>query len=91
MKFTVHSHCSGSSKVAANLKRDIESAIAAIDVKIEKGAAPRIRVPFLESIISAGWSKYFNHVCKNGRWIVSPDRKHVSDICRLDQASDIIP
>ena len=56
MKFTVHSHCSGSSKVAANLKRDIESAIAAIDVKIEKGAAPRIRVPFLESIISAGWS-----------------------------------
>lgn len=56
MKHTVHSHSDGISAVPSKLRAEVEAAIAGIEVRLELGAAPRIRHAFLQGILTAGWS-----------------------------------
>lgn len=56
MKHTVHSHSDGVSAVPGHLRAEVEAAIAGIEVRPERGAAPRIRDAFLQGILTAGWS-----------------------------------
>ncbi len=56
MRYSVHNHCAGADRVPAAIRDEVATAIAAIDVRPEKGAAPRIRDAFLASLKSEGWS-----------------------------------
>jgi len=56
MKHTVHSHADGASAVPSHLRTEVEAAIAGIEVRLERGAAPRIRDAFMQGVLTAGWS-----------------------------------
>jgi hypothetical protein len=56
MRYSIHSHCAGAERVPTRLRDEIAAAIEAVEVRAEKGAAPRIRDAFLTKIREAGWS-----------------------------------
>lgn len=56
MKISVHSHCSGTERVPARILEDVIAAAAAIEVRLERGAARRIRDQFVAKLRSRGWS-----------------------------------
>jgi hypothetical protein len=56
MKVSVHSHCSGAERVPHNILEDVVAAAAAVEVRVERGAAPRIRDKFVAELRSRGWS-----------------------------------
>jgi hypothetical protein len=56
MRHSVHSHCAGAERVPERLCDEVASAIRAIDVRAEKGAARRMRDAFLSVLKSEGWS-----------------------------------
>lgn len=56
MKHTLHSHCGGEHVFPLALQKEIETAIAAIAVKPEVGAAAKMRDVFLLSLKASGWS-----------------------------------
>lgn len=56
MKHSVHSHCAGAERVPTHLRDEVAEAIAGVDVRAEKGAAPRIRDGFLSNLKALGWS-----------------------------------
>lgn len=56
MRVAIHSHCAGSEQVPAEIVEDVVAAAAAIDVRIERGAARRIRDQFVAELRTRGWS-----------------------------------
>lgn len=56
MKISVHSHCAGAERVPSNILEDVVAAAAAIEVRLERGAARRIRDQFVAELRSRGWS-----------------------------------
>jgi hypothetical protein len=56
MKVSLHSHCAGSERIPAHILDDVLAAAAAVEVRIERGAAPRIRDHFVAALRSRGWS-----------------------------------
>lgn len=56
MKHVVYSHCAGDEVLSNAIKKEIAAAITAITVKPTRGAAKKIRVAFLNSLKSSGWS-----------------------------------
>lgn len=56
MKVSLHSHCAGSEHIPSYILDDVLSAAAAIDTRLERGAAPRIRDQFIFALRSTGWS-----------------------------------
>ena len=56
LRFSTHSHCAGVERVPAAVLRDVGEAIAGVEARGEKGAAPRIRGQLLENLKASGWS-----------------------------------
>lgn len=56
MKVSIHSHCAGVDRVPAHIVEDVVAAAAAIDVRIEKRAAPHMRNQFVGELRTRGWS-----------------------------------
>lgn len=56
MRFSTRSHCAGADKVPPTILRELTDAIEAIAVRVERGAAPRIRRALLEHLKASGWS-----------------------------------
>lgn len=56
MKVSLHSHCAGSERVPPHILEDVLVAAEAVDVRVERGAAPRIRDQFVAALRSKGWS-----------------------------------
>jgi hypothetical protein len=56
MRHSVHSHCAGAERVPTRLRDEVAAVIEAVDVRAEKGAAPRIRDAFLTNLKAEGWS-----------------------------------
>jgi hypothetical protein len=56
MKTRVYSHCSGAERVPASILEDVIAAAAAVEVRLERGAARRIRDQFVAEVRSRGWS-----------------------------------
>ena len=56
MKFSMHSHCAGSERVPPHILEEVIAAAEAVDVRIERGAAPRIRDQFVATLRLKGWS-----------------------------------
>ncbi|MBG7614691.1 hypothetical protein IWC96_05265 [Brevundimonas sp. BAL450] len=56
MKVSVHSHCSGAERVPAGILEGVVASAAAVDVRVERGAARRIRDQFVAQLRSRGWS-----------------------------------
>ena len=56
MKYTLLSHCAGETSIPGGLRKEVESAIAAITVKPALGVAPKMRDAFLGSLKVSGWS-----------------------------------
>jgi len=56
MQYKTYSHCAGLEEVSPALRQEIITAINAIVVQPAKGAAPQVRVEFLDSIKESGWS-----------------------------------
>jgi len=56
VRHSTHSHCAGDLRVPARLRDEIIEAITGVEVRAEKGAAPKIRDQFLTNIKGLGWS-----------------------------------
>lgn len=56
MKVSVHSHCAGAERVPGPILEDVVAAAAAVDVRIERGVARRIRDQFVAELRTRGWS-----------------------------------
>lgn len=56
MKVSIHSHCAGLDRVPPHIVEDVVAAAAVVDVRIERGAAPRIRDQFVGELRTRGWS-----------------------------------
>ncbi len=56
MKVSLHSHCAGSERVPPHLLEEVLAAADSVDVRIERGAAPRIRDQFVATLRLKGWS-----------------------------------
>lgn len=56
MKVSIYSHCSGTERVTDAILSEVIAAAAAIEVRAERGAAPRIRDQFVAELRKRGWS-----------------------------------
>lgn len=56
MKNCVFSHCQGDMAVPLTLQEEISASIRAVNVKVTKGAAPKIRDALTSELIGRGWS-----------------------------------
>ncbi|WP_054312115.1 BglII/BstYI family type II restriction endonuclease [Mesorhizobium sp. 1M-11] len=56
MKVSIHSHCSGAERVPDSILSEVVAAATAIEVRAERGAAPRIRDRFVAELREKGWS-----------------------------------
>ncbi|HEY4201701.1 MAG TPA: BglII/BstYI family type II restriction endonuclease [Devosiaceae bacterium] len=56
MKVSIQSHCSGHERVPQAILAEVVAAAAAVDVRPERGAAPRIRDQFVSELRERGWS-----------------------------------
>jgi len=56
MKVSVHSHCSGAERVPTEILEGVVASVAAVDVRVERGAARRIRDQFVAELRTRGWS-----------------------------------
>lgn len=56
MKVSIHDHCCGGERVPPEILAEIIKAAEVIDVRAERGAAPRIRRQFMASLREDGWS-----------------------------------
>ena len=56
MKTSIHSHCCGAERVPVDIQEDVIAAVAAINVRLERGAARSIRNQFVAELRSRGWS-----------------------------------
>lgn len=56
MKVSVHSHCSGAERVPTEILEGVVASAAAVDVRVERGAARRIRDQFVAELRTRGWS-----------------------------------
>ena len=56
MNHSLHSHCAGSKVVPVGAQKEVALAFSTVDVKPSRGAAKQLRVLFLASLKTSGWS-----------------------------------
>ncbi len=56
MKVSIYSHCSGEERVPDAILSEVVAAAAALEIRAERGAAPRIRSQFLVELHEKGWT-----------------------------------
>lgn len=56
MKHSVFSHCQGDATVPQPLQAEVAASIRAVNIKVTKGAAPKIRGALTSELIGRGWS-----------------------------------
>jgi hypothetical protein len=56
MKVSIHNHCSGADRVPEAILSEVVAAAAAVEVRAERGAAPRIRDQLVAELRQRGWS-----------------------------------
>lgn len=71
MKHTLRSHCAGDKEIPMYLQKEIASAIVGMTVKPARGAATKLRVAFLASLKSSGWSSEVDVSKDSGMTITS--------------------
>lgn len=59
MNSSFRSHCAGDCAIPAYIQEEITSAIGAVDIKLGRGAAPKIRNTVIAALKSYGWSGHF--------------------------------
>lgn len=56
MKHCIFSHCQGDAAVPQSLQDEVAASIRAVNVKVTKGTAPKIRYALTSELIGRGWS-----------------------------------